>query len=209
MRVAEESKTREEVIRFYAKYDRHKKGGQDLPSDIDNWPWDNPEVLDRKLRENGLKDGVLAAYRTWQFVELTITDLLERAIVNSIFPGEPQAIGRLLLRGKLAEWFPIGAPHWWQLIGNGSSLDRESALIARPSVSSEAPAKWYIEDGSGRVLALLQRILRYGEIERTAWAYLGKEPDDRSTFIKSRPELKGATRFPNSAFLSPAQDHRV
>ncbi len=208
MRVAEEIRTREEVIRFYAKYDRHKKGGRDLPSDIQLWPWDNPEALDRKLRENGLKDGVLSAYRTWQLVELTVTDLLECAIVDSIFPGEPQAISRLLLRGKLAEWFPIGAPHWWQLIGNGSSLDRESALIARPAVSSEAPAKWYVEDGSGRVLALLQRILSYGETERTAWAYLGREPDDRSAFIKSRPELKEATRCLNSAWLPPARNHK-
>ncbi|HLW88420.1 MAG TPA: hypothetical protein VKR57_07980 [Terriglobales bacterium] len=55
---------------------------------------------------------------------------------------------------------------------------------------SERPAKWYLEDGSGRGLALLQRILRYSEFGRTAWAYIGHEPDERSTFIKSHPELK-------------------
>jgi hypothetical protein len=70
-------------------------------------------------------------------------------------------------------------------------LGVDSALIVRPSVRSEEPAKWYIEDGSGRALALLQRILRYGESGRTAWVYLGREPDERSTFIASRPELSG------------------
>ncbi len=57
----------------------------------------------------------------------------------------------------------------------------------RPVLKSEAPAKWYLEDGSGRALALLQRILRYGEAGRTAWAYLGHEPDERSAFFKLHP----------------------
>lgn len=104
-------------------------------------------------------------------------------------PGEPQALCQLVLRGKLAEWIPKGSPDWWSLIGNGSDLDVKSALIARPALRSEGPAKWYIEDGSGRALALLQRILRYGEVHRTAWAYLGHEPDERSAFIREHPEL--------------------
>jgi hypothetical protein len=62
-------------------------------------------------------------------------------------------------------------------------------MIIRPSVKSEAPAKWYIEDGSGRALALLQRVLRNGEMYRTSWSYVGLEPDMRSSFIASRPEL--------------------
>lgn len=63
-------------------------------------------------------------------------------------------------------------------------------MIIRPSVRSEEPAKWYIEDGSGRALALLQRVLRNGEMYRTGWAYVGLEPDIRSSFIASRPELR-------------------
>jgi hypothetical protein len=86
------------------------------------------------------------------------------------------------------------AQEWWQLIGNGSQLDAESALIARPALPSESSAKWYLEDGSGRALALLQRILRYGEVGRTAWAYLGYEPDERSAFIQSHPELKTSSQ---------------
>jgi hypothetical protein len=177
MREERNNVLREEVIRFYVEYDwRKKKGDIPLPH-MDEWPWKDPDGLDRKLEENGLKHGVLAGYRTWGLVEFGIADLLECAIVNSIFPGKPQTLGQLVLLGKLAEWLPIGAPEWWRQIGNGSDLDVESALVVRRAVKSEAPAKWYIEDGSGRALALLQRILRCGEIDRTAWAYFGHEPD--------------------------------
>jgi hypothetical protein len=183
--------TREEVIRSYATYDLRKKRGKSLISDSDfaEWPWDDPDGIDGKLAENGLKEGVLAAYLTWRLVKLSIADLLECAVVNRIFPGEPRALGQLLLRGRLAEWFPIGTPRWWRQLANGSDFDEESALIVRPALKCEAPARWYLEDGSGRALALLQRILRYGETERTARAYVGYVADERSTFIKDHREL--------------------
>ncbi|SRR5260370_11414904 len=93
----------------YATYDRRKKGKPSL-SDIDEWPWDDPDGIYRKLADSGLKKGILAAYRTWRLVEFIVADLLECAVVNHIFPGEPQALGQLLLRGKLAEWFPSRGP---------------------------------------------------------------------------------------------------
>jgi hypothetical protein len=84
---------------------------------------------------------------------------------------------------------PYRGATWWWDIGSGSELGVESVLIVRPALMSEKPAKWYIDDGSGRALALLQRILRYGEIGRTAWVYIGDEPDGLSDFIKKNPEL--------------------
>jgi hypothetical protein len=188
MRVERNGVTREEVIRRYAVYDRRKKG---LPPilDMDGWRWDDPDEIDKKLHACGLKCGVLAAYRDWACVEFGVADLLECAVVNHIFPGEPRALGQLALRGKLATWVPIGHPEWWGPIRNGASLDVSSALIARPALKSESPARWYLEDGSGRSIALLQRILWYGEAERIAWAYVGQQPDERSAFILSHPEL--------------------
>jgi hypothetical protein len=183
---------REEVIRLYAVYDWRKKQKERLDSllaSLDGWEWDDPYKIDRQLASSGLKEGVLSAYKTWQHVELGVADLLECAIVNHIFPMEPQVLDRLLLRGKLAEWFPIGNPVWWQQIGNGQELGGESPMILRRALPNEAPAKWYVEDGSGRALALIQRVLRYGEIARTAWAYLGDEPDERSRFMKDHPDL--------------------
>jgi hypothetical protein len=116
---------------------------------------------------------------------------------QSDFP-KGAAIAQLVLLGRLAEWLPLGSPDWWSSLRNGSDLDAEAALIVRPALKSEAPAKWYVEDGSGRVLALLQGILRYGEVGRTARVYLGYEPDENSSFIRSRPELEaGAHSAPS------------
>lgn len=183
--------TREEVIRFYVNYDLHKKSRNvdSILSDMRGWDWNDPDRLDERLEHHKLKKGVLSAYQTWKLVQLDVTDLLQCAIVNRIFPKEPQTLCQLVLRGKLAEWLPKGAPGWWRLIGEGEDLDAQSALILRDAVSSEAPAKWYVEDGSGRAIALLQRMLRYGEIDRSAWGYLGDQTDERSSFIKGHQEL--------------------
>ncbi len=70
-------------------------------------------------------------------------------------------------------------------------MPREWALILRPAIATERPAKWYIEDGSGRILALLQRMLIHQEFWRIAWAYIGTIPDDGSHFIQEHPELLG------------------
>jgi hypothetical protein len=188
VRVIRRNIPRREVIEFYARYDRGKKRGAPLP-DFDRWPWEDPDGLDQLLKDNNLKDGVLPAYRTWSFVEIGATDLLECAVESRIFPGESQALSLLVLRGRLSEWTPRGSPSWWQPVSNGTGPSEREALILRPSVQSEAPARWYVEDGSGRSIALLLRILRNGELERKAWAYVGHIPDERAKFIRDRPEL--------------------
>jgi hypothetical protein len=197
MIVEREGVTREEVIRFYAAYDLRKKKGMPPPSDVGDWPWDDAVGLDRKLRENGLKSGVLAAYRTWQLVKFDSSDLLDCAIVDNIFPGAPQALSELVSRGKVEVWSPHVDREWWGPIRDGKELGVDWALIARPSVMAERPAKRYLEDGSGRGLAFLQRILRCEEFGRTAFVYLGREPDERSSFIASRPELSVRGRAPH------------
>ena len=184
--------TREEVIRAYARYDLRKKQRAHLVSTsaFDAWKSDDPDEIERHLEAAGLKARVLAAYLTWKFVKFSVADLLECAVVNHIFPNEPQAICRLVLRGKLAEWFPQGTPEWWRQLGGGSEPDVDAILIVRPAVATERPAKWYLEDGSGRGLALVQRALRYGELDRTAWAYVGDTPDEGSRFMREHRELK-------------------
>lgn len=190
MRVIRDHVTREEVIRSYVEYDRRKKEEGYLPPDLDQWPWDSPIELDSKLRANNLKEGVLAAYRDWQFAEIDLSDILKCAIFNGIFRGAPQALCQLVLIGHVASWVPDRKTDWFNSIRTGVPLNPDSPLIIRPSVRSETPAEWYLEDGSGRALALLQRILGHGEFNRTAWAYVGTEPDIRSSFITSRPELR-------------------
>jgi hypothetical protein len=194
MRVLRNHVTREEVIRSYVEYDRRKKEEGRLPPDLDQWPWDSPIELDSKLRANNLKEGVLTAYRDWQFAELNLSDILKCAIFNGIFRGEPQALCQLLLIGRVGSWAPDRETGWFNSIRTGAALNPDSPLIIRPSVRCEAPAEWYLEDGSGRALALLQRILGQGEFNRTAWAYVGTEPDIRSSFIATRPESRQVRR---------------
>lgn len=192
MRIIKNRITRREVIQFYSNYDREKKG-QTLINDFDSWDWDTPDEIDKKLRENGLKHGVLAAYSCWQFVQLDFNDLKECAIVNHIFKEEKsQCIGNLIQTGCIQPSKPNGNPNWWDPISSGSSdIPEDWALILRPSVKREHPAKWYIEDGSGRATALVQRMLKHDEEFRTAFAYIGVIPDKQSEFIKKRPELMG------------------
>jgi len=190
MRVIETGITRKDVITFYVGYDRRKKN-QPSPTDLAAWPWNSAEELDAKLCSNGLKKGVLAAYKSWWFVELDFADLLDCAIVNHLFPGEAQCLVRLVSRGLIETAEPNGHRECWQPLCSGMNLPREWALILRPAVKDERPAKWYCEDGSGRALALLRRILLHAEPWRTASAYLGIVPDEGSAFIRSRPELTG------------------
>jgi hypothetical protein len=190
VRVVKGGISRREVITFYVGYDCRKKQRAEVAS-LDSWPWDNPDGLDECLRSCGLKPGVLAAYHQWWLVQLDLIDLLDCAIVNSIFHGHPQVLSQLIDRGLLETAMPRGTPEWWEPLSSGHDFPPEWALILRPAVASERPAKWYLEDGSGRALALLRRILTHQEPWRTAWGYLGVIPDEHAGFIRTRPEVSG------------------
>jgi hypothetical protein len=190
MKVVRADVTREEVVRFYVAYDRGKKG-QRAPSDLASWSGANPEQLDGKLREKGLKDGVLAAYKLWWFLELSLADLLDCAIVNHIFKGHPQSLSLLVLRGVVEKWEPSDRTEWYAPLERGDAFLPAWAMILRPSLKSELPAKWYIEDGSGRALCFVRRLLSHGESGRVAYGYLGVIPDEKSAFIRQRRELAG------------------
>ena len=187
MKIIEEHITRRDVITYYVEYDRQKKR-QPAIETLEAWPWNDPNAIDEQLQSNHLKPGVLSAYRAWQLAQLDYDDLVDCAIVNHIFHGQPQALGRID-PNLIAKSQPNSNPEWWGPLSSGSDITREWALILRPSVSSERPAKWYIEDGSGRALALFQRMLVYQELWRTAYGYIGIIPDEGSHFIQKHPEL--------------------
>jgi hypothetical protein len=193
MRTIREDISRKEVITFYVEYDRRKKK-QDLNINLTAWLWNNPKELDNKLRENKLKPGVLSAYKSWWLVELDYKDILDCAIVDHIFPDNPQTLGILKDQGVIKTWTPKSQCEWWKPLSSGSNLPCEWALILRLALESEHPAKWYIEDGSGRALTLVQRVIRNGDESLKACAYLGIVPDERSSFIQSRPELLRRTQ---------------
>ena len=165
MRIIKERVTRRDVITFYVGYDRRKKR-QPAIGDLHTWPWDNPGAIDERLRNNCLKSGVLSAYRMWQLIQLDFIDIMDCAIVDHIFKGHPQALGRLVGRDLIETWRPQDDPEWWEPLSSGCDMPQEWALILRPAVANEHPARWYIEDGSGRAPALIlschkRRIVRF------------------------------------------------
>lgn len=187
MRILEENVTRRDVITFYINYDCRKKC---IPviENLDAWTWDDPNAINEQLRNNHLKPGVLSAYSAWQLVQLDYADIRQCAIVNHIFPGQPQTLGQID-QALIEKSRPNNNPEWWKPLYSGFDIPQEWALILRPTVRSENPARWYVEDGSGRALALFQRILKHHEHWHTASAYIGTIPDENSCFIQERPEL--------------------
>ena len=76
MKTKERQIERRRVIEEYARYDCSKKG-RALP-DFSAWDWTGPDQIDQALRQACLKCGVLAGYRLWDCVELTVADLRRR-----------------------------------------------------------------------------------------------------------------------------------
>jgi hypothetical protein len=59
-------------------------------------------------------------------------------------------------------------------------------MILRPAVFSENPARWYLEDGSGRAAAIVANAGKYPTDQSVAFGYLGMRPDPRSRFMQTR-----------------------
>ncbi len=179
-----ENLSRREIIEYYIEYDAKKKNIP-LPSDIDKWDWNNPNDIDEKLKSNGFKYGVITGYRQWNLVQLSTHDLFNCAIVNSVeeFAGLSQTLGKLVSHHEFYDRRPDRTTDWYKRLEDGEPFHREWAMILRPTVSSEYPAKWYIEDGSGRAICFLRRLIQQKDEKSLAYGYLGKDPDHTSEFM--------------------------
>ena len=173
---------------FYVKYDADKKHIPP-PSNMENWDWNDPNALDQELQNNSFKHGAISGFKQWDLLQLSKADLFQGAIVSHIFPSEPQKLGLLVSRPVFQQWRPNGNPEWFAPLDGGQPFPTEWAMILRPAVSSENPAEWYIEDGSGRAICFLRRLMRESDCTHCAYGYLGKSPDPKSQFIRSHPEL--------------------
>jgi hypothetical protein len=189
---------RRTVIEAYAKYDCLKKGRQQ--PDFAACDWSQADVIDRKMELAGLKTGILAGYRLWDKVEVTMSDLRECAVFADIFPGQPRQLGLVRLHDwdhKLLQYLKGSPrPSWYGRIKKGEVLDETAPLMLRPAVRGEFPARWYIEDGSGRAITFLANHALFADTSQTlALGYLGPEPDPCSSFMQRKfPDLLNPNR---------------
>jgi hypothetical protein len=182
MRIVEPHVERRTVIEAYVAYDCSKKR-RPQPT-LNEWDWTSANSIDARLRESELKCGVLAGYTKWAKVELTIEDIRQCAVVVGILKGTSRVLGNIC-EAALREWEPDRTTAWYKAICScGQSLGPSEPLILRPAVKCEQPAEWYIEDGSGRAVALLKRASSFPSDIAVATAYLGLVPDRHSEFMR-------------------------
>ena len=170
------------MVEHYVRYECGKKA---LPvPDFAARDWTSADTIDRVLLQARLKHGVVAGYLLWDLVDLSLDDIRQCAVERRIFPGRAQALAVLEALGVVATWEPDRHVAWHEAICAGRALGAEEALIVRPAVHTEQPAEWYLEDGSGRALALLANAHRYGAGSYVAIGLRGCVPDSGSSFMR-------------------------
>lgn len=153
------------------------------------WDWSQADAIDREMECADLKVGVPAGYLLWDQVEVTMSDLRECAVDVAIFPGQSRRLG-LVGAGELARWRPDRDAPWYEGITRGQTLDEAAPMLLRPAVSGESPARWYVEDGSGRAIAFVANQHIFDPSQILAIGYLGRKPDPHSSFMQEKfPEL--------------------
>jgi hypothetical protein len=193
MRVIKADIERRTVIEAYAKYDCSKKGCR--PPDFAKWDWSQADVIDRAMECAKLKIGAPAGFQLWDKVEVTMSDLRECAVEVSIFSEQVhRKLGLIERDGWLVDWEskflshlkdrPV--PSWYDKIKKGEILGETAPFMLRPAVRGEFPARWYIEDGSGRAITFVANAheSRLGPSQALAIGYLGRKLDPRSSFMQ-------------------------
>lgn len=182
MRIIKPSLVRQQVIEAYAHYDCRKKM-KPLPN-FTTWKWHSADNLDRSLAACGLKTGVLAGYTEWRYVTLDLTDLRQCAVVSSISGDGPRELGLLEAGDFLVNWRPNRAVLWHESVQRGIAFAESDPFILRPATLNERPARWYLEDGSGRATAIVANASLFAHLDVIGYAYLGVCADPASSFIR-------------------------
>lgn len=181
MKVIQGDVERRVVVEAYARYDCSKKSSS-LP-DFATWDWSRADAIDSEMRQSGLKCGVPAGYLRWAKVEIALVDLRECAVVANLFPGQSRKLGCVERAGGLVGWRPNRETAWHQKIVAGQTFLEGAPLLLRPAVSGEFPARWYIEDGSGRAVSFLANQSQFRPGQTLAIGYLGQQADLQSSFM--------------------------
>lgn len=184
--------SRKELIKFYLDGEALKRN-KPIPRTLESLNLDDPNTIDCWLEENDYKHGVLSGFAQWAFVELSVDDIGNLAVVNHIFKS-----GRVLknLAGtrELEDWIPNRnpLPLWFGPLWANEWRD-EYSIILRPPTPSEwsEGAALYVEDGSGRSICYYRSLLRTGAPSRMR-GYIGFDPNPRSMFFRTELEREFA-----------------
>ncbi len=174
---------RREIIEHYLRLENRK--GSPIPFPYPNLPWDDVNALDCWFDKHHYKTGVISGFRHWGVAILSYEDVLDCAIVSHIFRAPSQRLGDLLRLGCLDTWKP-GNPnrYWEQPVHKGESIPRQWGLIMRGALPRER-ARFYVEDGNGRATWFAAQ---RGEASRTAYAFIGFDPDPASHWLRKNLE---------------------
>ena len=167
------------MIEAYAKYDCGKK--QTPLPDFDTWDWSDANSIDDSMCRSHLKVGIPAGYLLWDEVEVTMADLLQCAVEGGIIPGQPRMLG--LVRPDRLVCRP---GNWHDHITHGGTFDENSPMLLRRAVAVESPARWYVEDGSGRAITFVAHQNLFDHESTLAIGCLGREPDRNSRFMREK-----------------------
>lgn len=110
MKIIERNVSRRAVIEEYVNYDCSKTTRR--PPRFETSDWSHPDLIDERMRSGSLKVGVLAGYELWNKVELTLPDLRNCAVEESIFPARFRMLGQLETAGDVAGWQPNRRTQW-------------------------------------------------------------------------------------------------
>jgi hypothetical protein len=184
MRIVDANVPRRKVIEAYLDYDAEKKQNQ-LP-DFAHCNWADPNCLDNVLRQAKYKYGIIAGFSEWNQVVIGLEDLRDCAVVEAIankFKG-PRDLRGLETKGSLYGWKPDRETSWFKCVERGDVFGPREPFILREAVKGEFPAKWYVEDGSGRATAMIAYAAKYTGKPAVAYGFLGIRPDRSSNFMK-------------------------
>ena len=176
---------------FYL-WQEEKKKGIPIPS-FEGLDWNDPNALDAWLTVHRYKRGVIAGFQDWALVKLSKEDLLDCAIVDRSaknLGSDNRCLRAIIKCPKFLEYTAPSDKLWLPLLSQ-AKFSSESAIIIRPTCQSERRdgAKFYVEDGCGRILIYLQAIL-HSDSDSELTAYLGFRPDPQSIFIETKLELE-------------------
>jgi hypothetical protein len=175
---------RRTVIEAYASYDC-SMNNRPRPA-FATWDWSQADAIDKEMCRAQLKIGVPAGYLLWDEIEVTMSVLRECGVHDKIFPGKPRSLGLLASAGELVGWKPDRKTIWYEGISKGQTFDGTAPMLLRPAVRGESPARWYVEDGSGRATAFIANQQIFDPSRTLAIGYLGRKPDPNSSFMRDK-----------------------